>query len=406
MIVACHDFKNIAGFNEALQKDISEGGGDEFDYLKSLGKKIAEHAKETCFDEEDGRITTFLLPSKSLLDLIRASQIDVERFNSPEFKNISDVVTAAAAADGAAAAAAAAGGGGRRDAAAAGLGAAHAPAGGGPGGGAGGVDVADGADGGAAAAPAAVAGAADVAAAAAARADKIREDFRDDAKFNETFYKYRLAIARDILKGGNDDQKLNKLKNLFEIYIDPSTPKANQKGKLITDFIDSGFPAPDINGITPLSPRNLRTFANVILRDITATPDIKIRALDSHIKELTSFQSEANIPNNDAFNFYRGLIRDGTPELEKLQNIATEFLNGFTSPGDTTTFESAYNTVVSPAPAAAAHAPAAAPAPAGGGAGPAPVPVPVPVTTTPAAVAIGLAHTVPVATAGGGGAGH
>ena len=97
----------------------------------------------------------------------------------------------------------------------------------------------------------------------------------------------------------------------------------------------------------------------------TAPPAIKIRALDSHIKELANFQSEDSIPKNDAFNFYRGTIQDNSTESNNLKAIATKFLNGFTS-GNTTTFESAYNAVVSTAPAAPAaahaHAPAAAPA--------------------------------------------
>jgi hypothetical protein len=256
-------------------------------------------------------------------------------------------VVAVAAAAAAAAVPATAGGDdaaalGRRDAAAAGLGGGADGLGAGP------------------------AGGGDAAAAAATREAKIRADFSDDAKFNETLYKYRLAIARDILKGGNDDQKLNKLKNLFEIYIDPSTPKEDRRGKLIKDFIDSGFPAPNITDIAPLSSVNFRTFANIILRDTDATTAIKISALDSHITELTSFRSKDSIPNIDAFNFYRRTITLGSPEDRHLNAIATEFLNGFTS-GNTPTFESAYNAVVPPV-VPPAVAPAAAPAPAGGGA--------------------------------------
>ena len=235
--------------------------------------------------------------------------------------------------------------------------AAHAPAparrGPGGGAGAGGDGAVDGGDA--------------AALAATAREAKIRADFSDDAKFNETVYKYRLGVARDILSSGNDDEKIDKLNRLFAIRTKGLTTDPKIRADFVDEFVASDFPAPNITDITPLSSRNLRTFAKLILGDTTATTAIKISALDSHIKELTSFQSEANIPNNDAFNFYRGTIQDNTNELNNLKAIATTFLNGFTS-GNTPTFESAYDNVAAAAPVRRAAAPAVGGAGAGAGA--------------------------------------
>ena len=211
--------------------------------------------------------------------------------------------------------------------------------------------------------------AAAVAAAAAAEAKKakIRADFstEDTAEtFYQTLYKYRLGVARDILKSVDDNEKIGKLKTLFLYNVKPTTLE-DRRDDFVNWFADSDFLAPDITDIkTPLSAGNLRTFANAILDDKDVAPDVKIRALNSHIQELLGLTAES--ANNDAFNFYKteAIPANSSSVLSNLKAIATKFLNDFKS-GSTPTFESAYNTVFIPAPApaaAAAAAPTATPA--------------------------------------------